>query len=46
MMGVGAAMGGQVGKEWFEVMYGNNPDLAKAEFEKYRAKASASKGTS
>lgn len=44
MMGVGAALGGEVKREWFEVMYGDNTDLAKAEYEKYKTRSAATGG--
>ena len=36
MLGGGAVMGGELDRLWFEVMAGDNPDRAKADYDRYK----------
>lgn len=45
LLGASAAMGADLDQTWFEVMYGDDPDRAKAEFDRYKVQKTASRSS-
>lgn len=43
MLGAAAVMGGELDRLWFDVLIGDNPDRAKAEYQRYQLHRSAAK---